>query len=167
MVSTPLCHLLGIEHPIFSAGMGTCAGPELAAAVSNAGACGVLGTSGLPAEFVRQQIHALRSLTAKPFGVNWILEGLDEGQLEVGFEERVPLIVLFWGDPKPYVRRAHDQGMKVFIQVGSVEEAKTAAEAGVDAIIAQGVENVGSASHVSRPRRGRVGRATSHAARWA
>ena len=139
-MSTPLCHLLGIEHPIFSVGMGTCAGPELAAAVSNAGACGVLGTSGLPAEFVRQQIHALRSLTAKPFGVNWILEGLDENQLEVGFEERVPLLVLFWGDPKPYVRRAHDQGMKIFIQVGSVEEAKTAAEAGVDAIIAQDVE---------------------------
>jgi NAD(P)H-dependent flavin oxidoreductase YrpB (nitropropane dioxygenase family) len=48
--------------------------------------------------------------------------------------------VLFWGDPKPYVEDAHRRGIKVFIQVGSVEEATTAAEAGVDAIIAQGVE---------------------------
>ena len=140
MLMTSLCRLLGIEHPIFSVGMGTCAGPELAAAVSNAGACGVLGTAGLPAKIVSQQIHTLRSSTDKPFGVNRILDHPQEGQLEACFEAKVPLLILFWGDPKPYVRQAHDQGMKVFLQVGSVDEAKTAAEAGVDAIIAQGVE---------------------------
>ncbi len=140
MLRTPLCRLLGIEHPIFSVGMGTGAGPELAAAVSNAGACGVLGTAGLPAKVIRQQIHTLRSLTDKAFGVNRILDHPQEGQLEACFEGRVPLLILFWGDPQPYVRQAHDQGMKVFLQVGSVDEAKTVAEAGVDAIIAQGVE---------------------------
>jgi NAD(P)H-dependent flavin oxidoreductase YrpB (nitropropane dioxygenase family) len=140
MLTTPLCRLLGIEHPIFSVGMGTCAGPELAAAVSSAGACGVLGTAGLPAKIVRQQIGRLRSLTDKPFGVNRILDHSQEGQLEACFEARIPLLVLFWGDPGPYVRQAHDQGTKVFMQVGSVDEAKAAADAGVDAIIAQGVE---------------------------
>ena len=140
MLKTTLCRQLGIEHPIFSVGMGTCAGPELAAAVSNAGACGVLGTAGLPANVVRQQIQTLRSLTHKPFGVNRILDHPQDGQLEACFEERVPLLVLFWGHPKPYVQEGHDRGMKVFIQVGSVEEATAAAEAGVDAIIAQGVE---------------------------
>jgi len=46
MLRTPLCQQLGLEHPIFSVGFGAGAGPELAAAVSNAGACGVLGSSG-------------------------------------------------------------------------------------------------------------------------
>lgn len=140
MLKTTLCRQLGIDHPIFSVGMGTCAGPELAAAVSNAGACGVLGTAGLPAKVVRQQIQTLRSLTHKPFGVNRILDHPQDGQLEACFEERIPLLVLFWGEAKPYVQEAHDRGMKVLIQVGSVEEATAAARAGVDAVIAQGVE---------------------------
>lgn len=141
MLRTALCRQLGIEYPIFSVGMGGgMAGPELAAAVSNAGACGVLGMGGLPAPYIRQQIQHLRTLTDKPFGVNIILPLLQEGQIETCLDEKIPILVLFWGDPKPYVEEAHRRGTKVFIQVGSVEEAKTAAEAGVDAIIAQGVE---------------------------
>jgi NAD(P)H-dependent flavin oxidoreductase YrpB (nitropropane dioxygenase family) len=116
------------------------AGSELAAAVSNAGACGVLGMGGLPAPYIRQQIQHLRTLTDKPFGVNILLPLLQEGQIETCLDEKIPILVLFWGDPKPYIEEAHRRGTKVFIQVGSVEEAKTAAEAGVDAIIAQGVE---------------------------
>lgn len=140
MLKTKLCCQLGIEYPILSVGMGTGAGAELAAAVSNAGACGVLGTASLPAEFVRQEIQKVRTLTDKPFGVNRILDHRQTGQIETCFEERVPLLILFWGDPQPYIRDAHRRGMKVFLQVGSVAEAKAAAEAGVDAIIAQGVE---------------------------
>jgi nitronate monooxygenase/enoyl-[acyl-carrier protein] reductase II len=60
--------------------------------------------------------------------------------VEACFEERVPLIVLFWGDPAPFVADAHSRGIRLFVQVGSVAEAKAAAAAGVDAIIAQGVE---------------------------
>lgn len=141
MLKTALCRQLGIEHPIFSVGMGGgMAGPELTAAVSNAGGCGVLGMGGLPARYIRDQIRQLRALTSKPFGVNIILPLLQEGQIETCLDEKVPILVLFWGDPKPYVEEAHRRGTKVFIQVGSVEEAKAAAEAGVDAIIAQGIE---------------------------
>jgi len=141
MLQTPLCRQLGIEYPIFSVGMGGgMAGPELVTAVSNAGGCGVLGMGGLPAPYIRQQIQQLRTLTDKPFGVNIILPMLQEGQIEACLDEKVPILVLFWGDPKPYVEKAHQRGTKVFIQVGSVEEAKAAAAAGVDAIIAQGVE---------------------------
>src|SRR5215470_1779576 len=141
MLQTALCRQLGVEYPIFSVGMGVgIAGPELVAAVSNAGGCGVLGMGGLPARYIRQQIQQLRELTNKPFGVNIILPLLQEGQIETCLEEKVPILVLFWGDPKPYVEEAHRRGTKVFIQVGSVEEARAAAEAGVDAIIAQGVE---------------------------
>ncbi len=141
MLKTALCRQLGIEYPIFSVGMGGgMAGPALVAAVSNAGACGVLGMGGLPAPYIRQQIQHLRTLTDKPFGVNILLPLLQEGQIEACLDEKVPILVLFWGDPKPYVEEAHRHGTKVFVQVGSVEEARAAAEAGVDAIIAQGVE---------------------------
>lgn len=144
MLQTLLCRQLGIEYPIFSVGMGGgMAGPELVAAVSNAGGCGVLGMGGLPAWYIRQQIQQLRTLTDKPFGVNIILPILQEGQIEACLDEKVPILVLFWGDPKPYVEEAHKRGTKVFIQVGSVEEAKAAAAAGVNAIIAQGVESGG------------------------
>ncbi len=141
MLKTTLCHQLDIAYPIFSAGMGCgMAGPELAAAVSNAGAFGVLGMGGLPAPYIRQQIQRLRRLTNKPFGVNLLLPLLQEGQVETCLDEKIPVLILFWGDPKPYVREAHRRGTKVWIQVGSVEEARAAGKAEVDAIIAQGVE---------------------------
>jgi nitronate monooxygenase len=140
MLRTPLCDQIGIAYPIFSVGMGPVAGPELAAAVSNAGGCGVLGGVFKPAGYLRQEIHRLQTLTDKPFGFNLILPLLEEGQLETCLAERMPLLVLFWGDPTPYVAEAHRHNTKVFMQVGSVEEATAAADAGVDAIIAQGVE---------------------------
>ena len=65
---------------------------------------------------------------------------MEKGQIETCLDERVPLLVLFWGDAEPYVEEARRRGTKVFLQVGSVEEAVKAAEVGVDAIIAQGVE---------------------------
>jgi nitronate monooxygenase len=140
MLQTSLCRQLGIEYPIFSVGFGAAARPELAAAVSNAGGCGVLGTSGSPLPYIREQIQRLRTLTRKPFGVNVILAIMREGTIEACLDEHVPLLVLFWGDPAPYVTEAHRRGTKVFIQVGSVDEARAAADAGVDAVIAQGVE---------------------------
>ena len=141
MLHTPVCRDLGISYPIFSVGMGGgMAGPQLTAAVSEAGGCGVLGMGGLPAPFIREQIRQVRGLTTQPFGVNIILPLLQEGQIETCLAEAVPLLVLFWGDPEPYVKEAHRVGTKVFLQVGSVEEAVTAVSAGVDGIIAQGIE---------------------------
>jgi nitronate monooxygenase/enoyl-[acyl-carrier protein] reductase II len=140
MLQTPLCRDMGIEVPVFSVGMSWLAGPELAAAVSNAGGCGVVGMAGMSGAQVRPRIAETRALTNKPFGVNVILARLQEGQIEACLDEGVPLIVFFWGDPGPYVRDAHRQGSKVFVQIGSVAEAKAAAESGVDGIIAQGAE---------------------------
>jgi NAD(P)H-dependent flavin oxidoreductase YrpB (nitropropane dioxygenase family) len=141
MRTTTLCHQLGLTYPLFLAGMGGgISGPELVAAVSNAGACGVLGMGGLPAPYIRQQIRRVRALTDKPFGVNLLLPLLQEGQIDACLDEKVPILVLFWGDPTPFVAEAHRRGIKVFIQVGSVEEAAAAAGAGVDAVIAQGNE---------------------------
>ncbi|MCU0921385.1 MAG: nitronate monooxygenase [Burkholderiaceae bacterium] len=140
MLHTALCKRIGIAHPIFCAGMGTTAGPELAAAVSNAGGLGVLGTASLSAKVVRQRIAALRGLTTLPFGINVVLEIARRGQIDVCLEEKVPVLVLFWGEVAPYVADARNQGVMLIAQVGSVAEARAAADADVHAIMVQGVE---------------------------
>jgi nitronate monooxygenase len=140
MLQTHLCVQLGIEYPVFSVGFDAGAGPQLAAAVSNAGGCGVLGGTSYKASSLREQIRRLRQLTDRPFGVNLILVGIQEDQISTCLAERVPILVFFWGDARPYVEDAHRHDVKVFIQVGSVAEARAAADAGVDAIIAQGAE---------------------------
>lgn len=148
MPRTALCDLLGIEHPILSAGIAAGAGPELAAAVSNAGGLGVIGASGLPPDVLRERVADTRALTDRPFGANVIAD--DQGKPEVLdairercrvlIDERVPLLVLFEGDPAPYVEPAHAAGVKVAVQVGSPEEARSVAAAGVDVVLVQGIE---------------------------
>jgi NAD(P)H-dependent flavin oxidoreductase YrpB (nitropropane dioxygenase family) len=144
---TPLCDLMGIEYPILSAGFGSAAVPELAAAVSNAGGLGVLGASGMDPGEIRRRMANTQKLTRLPFGINFIIaEESDEDhaflldQMAAAIAARAAVVVLFWGDPAPYVDLARGTGVKVFIQVGSVEEAKAAADSGVDAVIAQGIE---------------------------
>jgi nitronate monooxygenase len=151
-VRTPLCDLLGVEYPILSVGFGPSAGPELVAAVSNAGGFGVLGAGGWGAEFITPVIARTRELTPKPFGVNVLLPDLEDPNHSVedeqflreavsgAVEANVGAVVLFWGPATPFVTLTRDQGVKTLIQVGSVHEAETAAEAGVDAVIAQGFE---------------------------
>lgn len=73
VLRTPLCDLLGVSVPIISAGMGPIAGPELVAAVSNAGGLGVLGCTSMSADEVRSVISRTRQLTDRPFGVDLIL----------------------------------------------------------------------------------------------
>jgi len=140
VLKTPICDALGIDHPILSVGFGPGAGPQLAAAVSSAGACGCLGSGGSSATRIRELIGTVRALTSKPFGVNVVLQINREGVVEACLDEGVPLLVMFWGDPKPWIADAHRSGVRVFVQVGSVAEARTAADAGADAIIAQGCE---------------------------
>lgn len=149
---TPLCERFGIEVPIFSVGFGVGAGPELVAAVSNAGGCGVLGLGMVPTDHIPSVIERTRQLTSRPFGGNFIIAGLHSphtsdaqkearrAQVRAALDARLPVLVLFWGDPSPWVGPAHDVGTKVVIQVGSAEEAERAAAAGVDAVIAQGTE---------------------------
>src|SRR5262245_28802289 len=141
LMKTALCRMLGIEHPIIAAPMGPdLTGPELVAAVSNAGGLGILQAQLCAPPLFRQVIRRVRELTDRPFGVNLVLHFPVEDQVAVCLEERVPILSLFWGDPTPYMERAHSAGVKVFHQVGSVPEAKRAADAGVDVIDAQGSE---------------------------
>lgn len=144
MISTRLTQTLGVRHPVVQAGMGGVARAELAAAVSNAGGLGMLGMIRMPADFIREQVQKTRALTDRPFGVNLVPPVAPppgvEAQFEVCLEERVPVISLFWCDPTPFVERCHAAGIIVMLQVGSVEEGRRAVEAGVDIIVAQGME---------------------------
>jgi nitronate monooxygenase len=151
-MTNAFCHLIGIEIPIAQAGMGGASCPELAAAVSNAGALGFLGLSvdylDDPGS-VRQEIRRTRSLTEKPFGVNIVLEWPQEEKLEVCLEEKVRLVSFSFGDPAPFVDRVHKAGALVSMMVATPEEARCAVDAGVDLIIAQGWEAGGHvAGHI-------------------
>jgi nitronate monooxygenase len=144
---TRFCEALGIEHPVLSAGIGTAARPELVAAVSNAGGMGVLGAGWLTPDQIREEIARVRALSEQPFGVNLIIDEVGGGTVELLREEigaavaeQVAALVLFWGNPAPYVEQAHEQGVKLLVQVGSLAEAEAAAEAGVDGVIVQGME---------------------------
>ena len=109
---TPLCDLLDVRYPILNAGIGWAAGPELAAAVSNAGGFGVLGGGSSPIELVAARIAKTRSLTSAPFGVNVIIAETDPGDdvllrdlIAAISELDVAAIVLFWGVRPPKPRR--------------------------------------------------------------
>jgi enoyl-[acyl-carrier protein] reductase II len=115
-------------------------GPELVAAVSNAGGLGIMQAQFHSPSLLRGAIRRVRQLTNKPFGVNFLLYfPCDEG-IAVCVEERVPVVSFFWGNPTSYIDRVHAVGGKVCHQVGSVTAAQEAARAGVDVIIAQGIE---------------------------
>jgi nitronate monooxygenase len=137
-VRTTLCELMGIEHPIVQAPIGSAATPGLAAAVSEAGALGTLALtwSADPASQVREA----RELTSRPFGVNLVLEWDQHERLDALLEAGARIVSLTWGNPDEYVEQIHDAGGLVLHTIGSAEEARRAVEAGVDVVVAQGWE---------------------------
>jgi nitronate monooxygenase len=137
---TRLTDLLGIEHPVLQAPMGTAAGPALAAAVSNAGALGSISVSFTPADAIGDSVAEVRELTDRPFAANVLLEWPPGEKLVALLEAHIPLVSLAWGDPTPWVEMIHDGGAIVLATVGSAEEARSAEAAGADVVVAQGWE---------------------------
>lgn len=135
-----LCRLLNIEKPILSAPMGGAAGPELVAAVCNAGGFGLIPLWGGSAQRVREGIDQVRALTGGNFAVNLNLAFPYEEQLQACIERQVCAVSLFWGDARAAIGTAKAGGLVVMVSVGSAREARSAAEAGADLIVAQGWE---------------------------
>jgi nitronate monooxygenase len=135
-VTTPLCELLGIERPIVQAPMSDIV--PLAAAVSNAGALGMvtLTWSADTAVVVRE----VAALTSRPFGGNFVLTGDHHRRLDQALEAGLRIVSFFMGDPASYVGQVHDAGGIVLHTVGTAEEARRAVASGVDVIVAQGWE---------------------------
>lgn len=148
-LQTPVCDLLGIQLPIFQAGMSSYTTPELVAAVSNAGGLGIIGGLSRETDELREEIRKVRELTSRPFGVNHVISQLDSDAIDVTLELRVPILSLAWGRAGEIVRRAHDAGLKVIHQVNTPEEAGRAASDGADVIVAQGGEGGGHVGAMS------------------
>ncbi|HEY3977276.1 MAG TPA: nitronate monooxygenase [Streptosporangiaceae bacterium] len=133
---TPVCEMLGIEQPIVLAPM--VAVPALAAAVSNAGALGMLTLTW--SDDVGTVIRETAALTARPFCGNLVLTDNRHRRLDQALEAGLRVVSFFMGDPSGYVERVHDAGGIVMHTVGSAEEARRADAAGADVIVAQGWE---------------------------
>lgn len=142
VIHTRLCEILEIEHPLISAPMAGTATAELAAAVSEAGGLGMIGTwPPYGPDWLREQIHLVRERTQRPFGVGFVSSAPQLSEVvQAAIEERVPVISHSFADPTPYVSAAHEAGIKVMAQVQKVRHAQKVAQAGVDVIAAQGAE---------------------------
>lgn len=140
--------ILGSEVPIIQGAMRLISLGEMAAAVSRCGGFGVIASSGMEGERLRAEIRKARSLTGKPFGINIPIYRPNALEaLEIAVEEGVKTITTSAGDPGKVIRRVKEAGMKILQVVASVDMAKKAEAAGVDAVIAVGAEGGG---HVGR-----------------
>jgi len=143
-MKTPICKLVGIEHPVFQGGMAWIADAVLAAAVSNAGGLGIIAAGNAPAEYVAGQIKIAKTLTDRPFGVNiMLLSPCAEAVAQAVADERVAVVTTGAGNPSKYMNLWTGAGIKVIPVVASVGQAKMVQRGGAVAVIAEGCESGG------------------------
>jgi len=144
MIQSPICHILGIEKPIFQGGMAWIADARLAAAVSEAGGLGLISSIQAGTEAVRTEIRKARELTGKPFGVNIMLAAPNAAEIAgLVVEEGVGIVTTGAGSPAPYMERWLAAGIRVIPVVASVAYALKMKELGATALIAEGAESGG------------------------
>lgn len=140
-MGTRITALFRIEHPIVQAGMIWCSGWRLAAAVSNAGGLGLIGSGSMYPEVLREHIRRCKEATDRPFGVNVPMLYPDiEKHIAIIEAEQVPIVFTSAGNPATWTGRLKDKGIKVAHVVSSVRFAVKAEKAGVDAVVAEGFE---------------------------
>lgn len=143
-MKTNLSSLLGIQYPIIQGAMVWITDANLVAAMANAGATGVIATGGRTTEWVRAEIRKAKTLTNKPFGVNIMLMSPNKDDIvSVVCEEKVHFVTTGAGDPRPYINKLHEAGVKIIPVVPSVKLAKRIEAAGADAIVIEGMEGGG------------------------
>ena len=140
-MKTKLTELLGIKYPVIQGGMAWTSDANLAAAVSNAGGAGIIGSGGRTVEWTRDEVRKAKGLTAKPFGVNVMLMAPNITEIiEMLCEEKVAFVTLGAGNPVPHIATFHAAGIKVIPVVPSVKLAKRIEAAGADAMVVEGME---------------------------
>jgi enoyl-[acyl-carrier protein] reductase II len=133
--------LFGVRYPLVQAGMIWCANWRLAAAVSEAGGLGIIGSGSMYPEVLREHIRKCRAATAKPFAVNVPMLYPDiEKHMAIIAEEGVRIVFTSAGNPVTWTGWLKERGITVVHVVASVKFARKAAEAGVDAVVAEGFE---------------------------
>ena len=136
-----ITELFKIQYPIVQAGMIWCSGWRLAAAVSNAGGLGLIGSGSMYPEVLREHIQKCKAATSKPFGVNVPLLYPDiEKHIQIIIEEGVKIVFTSAGNPATWTQHLKDHGITVVHVVANVKFAKKCEQCGVDAIVAEGFE---------------------------
>jgi NAD(P)H-dependent flavin oxidoreductase YrpB (nitropropane dioxygenase family) len=135
-VRTPVCDVLGIDQPIVQAPMAAI--PGLAAAVSNAGALGMVTLTW--SDDAGAVVRETAALTTRPFGGNLVLTEDQHRRLDQALEAGLRIVSFMWGDPSGYIESVHAAGGVVMHTVGSAEEARRSVGSGVDVVVAQGWE---------------------------
>lgn len=146
MLKTRMTEVLGIQYPIMQGAMAWISEATLVSAVSNAGGAGVLGTGGRDPEWIRAEIRKIKNRTDKPFGVNVPLEkkyGERQPSVEAVLEEGAPFVTMGAGDPRPFIPRFHEAGIKVVCITPNLRLAKRVEESGADLVVLEGMESGG------------------------
>src|SRR5215212_8118070 len=130
----------GLDYPIVSAPMGSVAGGSLAAAVSNAGALGLVGGAYGDPDWLRTELSKARSESTRPWGVGLITWHATREAVELALSFEPHAFMLSFGDPRPFVSAIKGAGCTLICQVRDTEEGKAAEAAGADVIVAQGTE---------------------------
>ena len=157
-IRTRLTKRFGIEHPFVGAGMGFVALPELVAAVSEAGALGVLGVAPEPPPVFAERVSQIRALTSRPFGVDFFLATSPtlgpttvDAHIDIAAASKVDLVVFHFGIPTAaWVSTLKAAGCQIWIQVPSLQQAQAALAAGADGLVVQGKE-AGGHNHSTTP----------------
>jgi nitronate monooxygenase len=136
-IETALTRKLGITHPILLAPMGSAAGGRLAAAVTNAGGLGLIGSGYADAATVSRELLAAGNARVGVGFITWALDAKPE-VLRAALDAKPAAVMLSFGDPAPYVAQIKDAGAATICQVQTLAEAEQAVRLGVDLIIAQG-----------------------------
>lgn len=147
MIKTRLTELLGIRHPIVLGGMGRATAADLVAAVSEAGGLGTLGVSSMTPGEIRSEVERIRARTDRPFGLNLLLFIVSDDQVDAVIAARPRFVATAWRQPDYDLRaltdRVHASGALHMHQADTLDEAKRAAAAGADVVVAQGTEGGG------------------------
>lgn len=139
-----LREILGLEFPFIQGGMANIATGEFAAAASNAGGLGIIGSGGMNAEMLEEHIKRAKSLTDKPFGVNLMLMNPEcDKMAELLVREGVPVVTTGAGSPSKYMEMWKAAGIKVAPVVSGAALARRLEQAGADLLIAEGCESGG------------------------
>lgn len=143
-IKTRITEMLGIEKPVIQAAMGWIARSQLSSAFSNAGGMGIIETSSGELDIIREEIRKMKSLTAKPFGVNVAQAFVrDPDIIPFIIDQGIKFVTTSAGDPMKYTATLKEAGLTVFHVVPSLAGALRAIEAGVDGLIVEGGEGGG------------------------